>query len=82
MHNQVNIKIKRMPLNKYFATRMKFYSYFKLAVVILIIIFVFSYLTPNRFRFTLNANKERRVKIKKLPEALIIGSPKCGKYLK
>ena len=61
--------------------KMRRFIYLKLAFGILMIIFVFSYLTPKSLRFTSNANKER-VKIKKLPEALIIGSPKCGKYLK
>ena len=72
-----------MPLNQHFNSKMKIHrnSYFILAVAILMTILVFSYLNPNNLLFALNANKER-VKIKKLPEALIIGSPKCGKFLK
>ena len=70
-----------MNSTKHSASKMKIHLYFILAVAILMTILVFSYFNPNNLRFALNANKER-VKIKKLPEALIIGSPKCGKFLK
>ena len=61
---------------------MKIHSLLIFFIALFLTIVVFSCFKPNKFPSGLNANKERRVKIKKLPEALIIGSPKCGKYLK
>ena len=60
---------------------MKIHSLLIFFIALFLTIVVFSCFKPNKFPSGLNANQEN-VKIKKLPEALIIGSPKCGKYLK